>query len=126
MKENYRDIIEIVELMHDLKDLLKIEQVPHFTTIYKFMGRIRALYHDIVLIRVIHLFYTRETVISITAIDSSGLTSSHARSYYSWRTGKVRRSYLKIFTSVDMEKRVITGIRISRSLCRIPSMRGLS
>jgi hypothetical protein len=59
------------------------------------MTRIRSLYIDPILRRAIHLFYARGEVIPITAIDSSGPSSSYTSDYHSCRTGKTRRGYLK-------------------------------
>ena len=111
---DYRDFVELVELMNDIKERLSLDKVPHFTTLQKFVSRIPSSLFNFILSRILKLFYSHGEKAFITAIDATGFTSSYASHYYSHRTGKLRRRFLKVSISIDTDKKVILGWKISQ------------
>jgi len=110
---DYRDFVELIDLMNEIKDKLDLDKIPHFTTLQKFVSRIPSSLFNLILSRILKLFYLHGEKVFITAIESIEFTSSYA-SYYSRRTEKLRRSFLKTSISVDTNKKVIFRWKISQ------------
>ena len=53
--------------------------------------------------------------ISTMAIDSTGFPIEHFSYYYSLRTEKTRKDYIKVSIAVDTEKQAILGYEITKS-----------
>lgn len=113
--QHYREFIEDVGDMDGVQEILDLSEVPHFTTLQKFFCRIKSLYLRLTFRKTVNLFYTSDENISITAIDSSGFTSGYCSHYFSERTGKIRKHFLKTSISVDTDQQVITGFVASNS-----------
>ena len=73
--QHYREFIEDVRDMERIQGILNLSIVPHFTTLQKFLCRIKSLYFDLLFKNTLKLFYSDDGTIPITAIDSSGFTS---------------------------------------------------
>jgi len=113
--QHYREFIEDVGDMEGVQEILDLSVVPHFTTLQKFLCRIKTLYLRITFRKTVNLFYSSDENIPITAIDSSGFTSGYCSHYFSERTGKIRKHFLKTSISVDTDQLVITGFVASKS-----------
>ena len=113
--QHYRDFVEDIGDMVSVQEELDLSEVPHFTTLQKFFYRIKTLYLHYAFRKTLNLFYSNDDPIAITAIDSSGFTSGYSSHYYSARTGKIRKHFLKTSISVDTDKLAITGFITSKS-----------
>jgi len=113
--QHYREFIEDVGDMEGVQEILDLSEVPHFTTLQKFISRIKTLYLRFTFRKTVDLFYSSDENIPITAIDSSGFTSGYCSHYFSERTGKIRKHFLKVSISVDTGQQVITGFVASNS-----------
>ena len=111
---DYRDFVELIDLMSNIKEKFDLDKVPHYTILQKFVSRIPSSLFNLILSKTLKLFYSHGENASITAIDATGFTSSYASHYNSRRTGKLLRSFLKTSIAVDTDKKVILGWKISQ------------
>ena len=58
LRTDYRATVELIELLTPIKHLLQLEQVPHYSTIHKFMTRAPSLFFKILLKRTLYVFYS--------------------------------------------------------------------
>ena len=113
---DYRDFVELIDLISDIKEKLALDKIPHFTTLQKFVTRIPSSLFNLLLSRILKLFYSYGENVSVAAIDATGFTRSYASCYYSRKTGKLRKSFLRTSMSVDTSKKIILGWKISQKI----------
>jgi hypothetical protein len=57
LSEDYRDTIELTEIMDSLRKKIHLNEMPHFTTIQKFCHRIKSFTFTRLLNRLMKMFY---------------------------------------------------------------------
>lgn len=111
LKTDYRRIIELLELMPGIRQVIGLDQLPHFTTINKFFLRINTSLTYDMFVQTVYLFRNEPT---IAAIDSTGYSSNYASRHYLWRIGLGkynRRNYMKLSISVSTANQCIIAAK---------------
>lgn len=114
IKTDYRDFVELLPNLTTITEVLQLKQIPHYTTLQKFLSKIPALTFRIILKNVIRRLHQKGEKIRITSIDATGFTSSYASHYYSKRINKTRKSFIKASIAVDSNKMIILGWKFSK------------
>ena len=55
---DYRDFVELIDLINDIKEKLDLNKIPHFTTLQKFVLRIPSSLFNRLLSKTLKLFYS--------------------------------------------------------------------
>ena len=113
LRRHYRDVIELLMEMPYICYLIGLEQMPHFTTIQKFVKRNSYVLFYSLLNNSVHLFKIKR---SNLGIDASGFSKTNASYYYTLKiNGEIPyKIYLKHSISVDLSKQAILS-SISRN-----------
>ncbi len=114
-RAGYRDILDEIQTMDILKTKIGLTRIPHHTTLYRFFARFDSKSFQKVYRAVTALFYRKKGRIPVVAIDSTGFRTSHLSLYYSIRTGKTRKDFLKVSLAVDTNRKTILYFKISKS-----------
>ncbi|NPE32150.1 IS5/IS1182 family transposase, partial [Methanococcoides sp. SA1] len=59
LNEDYRDFVDLIEIMDSVQSKLKLTKVPHFTTLQKFVSRFYSVILDRIFKRTLDLFYNK-------------------------------------------------------------------
>ena len=57
LAKDYRDTVELIEIMDSIRQRIELDEIPHFTTIQKFCHRIKSFVFDRLLNCLMKLFY---------------------------------------------------------------------
>lgn len=107
LKMHYRDIIDMLHEMHGIREFLKMDKIPHFTTIQKFVQRTNFLVLEKLLNETALLFPLSDMV----GIDASGYTQRHASRCYTDRI-EARKTYIKDSICIDAKNQcIVTSVQ---------------
>jgi hypothetical protein len=98
-----------------VQEQLDISEIPHYSTLCKFSKRVSTSVINQLFRKACSFMADWKTPSSVVAIDSSGFTPDTASTYYSARTGKTRRDYLKATISVDTTYKSLLSNNITKS-----------
>jgi len=85
-KKDYRGVTQLLADWSDLRDVIGLHIVPHFTTLQKASQRLLKLKHVRRLLReTIRRIHKRRKTVPHAAADSSGFDAHHASRYFIWR-----------------------------------------
>ena len=124
-KKDYRGIVEIIEDSSDLKKILELSEVPHYTTLQKASQRITKkdtldkLIKEILSIAVESKMIKKN--IQLSAIDGTGFESHHISRYFVKRKAKGGGSYQKTTYTRYPKVGIISDCKTYLVLSGVPS-----
>ena len=122
-KTDYRGISQQLVDHSDLRTVLNLKTVPHFTTLHKASKRLLRLARARRLFTAtVHRFLKRRRRLRRAALDSTGLECGHRSSYYvrrrngtlkRWQTVTYSR-YAKLEAAFDCQSHLLVGVLVGR------------
>ncbi len=104
-------MLQIVQEMRKIKRVMRLNKIPHKSTISRELRRIPELWIRIVLREIVKVV----GIPSKFAVDSTGIQISYRSYYYTVRIGrKARREGVKLHAAVDIERKLITNAVVTK------------
>lgn len=122
-KTDYRGISAHLRDWSDLRAVLGLARVPHFTTLHKAAQRLLRLRRARRLLHAtVRRFQGRRTRVRRAAFDSTGLDCGHVSRYFVRRRSRSNsaaqtlryKRFLKLELGVDTATHLIVGVQVSR------------
>ena len=105
LRTDYRGVIDALDLMPEVRQVIGLARLPHFTTIHKFLQRFTRYRFDRLLSQTVDLFNTGPVIL---AIDGTGFSSTYSSEYYKVRTKK-HRTFVLCVATVDTDNKFIVS-----------------
>jgi transposase len=117
-KTDYRGVVVLLDDLPDLRRLLGLAAVPHWTTLHKAARRLLTLAAaDRLLTATVHRLLGRRRRLKRVAFDSTGFACGHASSYYvrrrtrggtGWQATTYKR-FAKLEAAFDCDTHLVVG-----------------
>ena len=108
LKTTYRGLIEFLEASSELRRVLQLKRLPHYSTLKYFADRSNvAEISNLLMAEIIRQF---EPATTEAAIDSTGMETSAASAHFQSRSGKSRQKYVKISVCVLVGSLLPAGV----------------
>jgi hypothetical protein len=115
LKSTYRGIIEILDASDKLRQTLGLKELPHYSTLKYFADRPGTLeIIDAMLTEVAKQFVNEDEQV---AIDSTGLETTSASSYFQTRSGRRQKKYVKLSIGVLCGSMMPAGLVVGWGPC---------
>ncbi len=109
--KSYRRFVEWLHEAYYLRIFMRLDRLPHYTTLQKFAARINGT----LLYKIISSFILLTKIRRLfVGIDASGFRSSNASSYYTDRVG-IRKKYVKLSIGAELREQIACALKIRRA-----------
>jgi transposase len=113
LRRTYREIAELIEELPNVRKLIGLKKVPHFTTPQKFLQRFSSLLFDSLIGRLVSGISGKLTV----AIDATGFSSSYTSRYYVMKLfGETSiKSFMKLSVAAETSRKLILAMKARKA-----------
>jgi IS5 family transposase len=107
-KRKYREFVELVEPMSELLEMLRLDKVPHFTTLNKFFIRMKNAVFSVL------LQITAGQLSGRASVDATGMDRRYNSKHYVKRC-KMRIKSMKTTLLIDTDEQKVFGVHCTAS-----------
>jgi hypothetical protein len=115
LRIGYRLFTSIIQLMPEIRFILNLKDIPHYTALQKFFKRIKSQIIDEIIDQTSALFDIEHPWV---ALDGTGHSCDQASLYYTDKIKKQNKKWRKSFTknqiAIDTKKQVILAHRVAK------------